>query len=537
MADSRRLLALSVLLIAAFAFSQSPVLAGDDDFKEVVTRLESHYGAKRMGIPLLGAANFLVKVVRPGGVKSFRVAVFDDHDFSPTAKDAEFDRAIRGLLASKWLPMVRSVSRTEGSRSLIYSRPDGKEVEIMAINFDRRQAVVVQAKVDPEALAHYLENPKIMGFSLAGVSKDRPQKRRTTAAGTSDPAGYPLPAQTRSPESSPRSRPELIRPEEPRAAADRTEQRSSAVASGEEDPGIKLQASVVNLNVKATDRAGNPLRSLTKRDFTITEDGIQQEIMFFEPITAPVNLMLLLDLSGSTQEKRDVMQEASRKFIDSMGPNDSIAVCVFTRDFAVVSDFTTDRTLLKKSLDKIDRIRGGTAYYDAMWKALDLFRSIGDSRKAIVVLTDGLDNSLLRGNQHIESTHSFDQLMSRAAEDEVAIYPIYLDTQSEIKIRVESAEDAGARIQREIETRYRPYQIARQQVEAVAETTGAEVFYARSEKDLEGVYKNVAAELHLFYSLAYSPSNAKNDGTFRSVSVRVGVPGSVVRTRRGYYAK
>jgi VWFA-related protein len=288
---------------------------------------------------------------------------------------------------------------------------------------------------------------------------------------------------------------------------------------------IKLEGRLVNLNVKVSDRMGKPLAVLKKDDFQVTEDNVPQDVAYFEPINSPLNIVLLMDLSGSTEKKIKTMKKAAKKFIDCLGSADRIAIAGFTRRFFVISNFTTDHKLLKKRIDDIKNRHSGTAFYDAMWATLDLFDEANASRKAIVVLTDGVDNSLDHpDDSDYDPKHSFAELMARIEEADATIYPIYLDTEYEsIGRHGRDGHDA--------------YQTARKQLEAVAEQTGAVLFKANLAEDLEGVYQQVAAELHSLYSMAYAPKSMSRDGKWRKISVKVTRDGAVARTKRGYFAR
>ena len=291
------------------------------------------------------------------------------------------------------------------------------------------------------------------------------------------------------------------------------------------DEAIKLEARLVNVLVKVTDAGGKTLPLLKKDDFVIFEDNVQQDISYFEPVTAPLHLVLLLDLSGSTEKKMKVLKKAAQKFVDSLKPTDTIAVAGFTRRFFVISNFTTDHKLLKDRIDDIKNRHSGTAYYDAMWSTLDLLEEARATRKAIVVLTDGVDNSLDHPNdEDLASKHSFSELLERVEEADATIYPIYLDTEYETIGRGgRSGHDA--------------YVTARKQLEALADQTGAVMFKAERAEDLEGVYQQVAAELHSLYSLAYAPKSLTRDGAWKKIGVSVNLPGARLRAKRGYYAR
>ena len=290
-----------------------------------------------------------------------------------------------------------------------------------------------------------------------------------------------------------------------------------------DDTALKLETRLVNLNVKVWDISGRSITDLAKADFQVFEDGEPQDITHFAPITAPVSLVLLLDLSGSTKDKMKAMKKAAQKFVDSLNPSDRIAVAAFTRSFKVISNFTTDRKLLKDRIGDMKNRSGGTAYYDAMWGTLDLFDETNENRRAIVVLTDGVDNSISDPEDY-QPRHPYDELLTRIAQDEATIYPIYFDTEYEIVVKRGTGN-------------HQDYVTARKQLEDVADLTGGLLFKATRIEDLEGVYKRVAAELHSLYSVAYSAKNTKKDGKWRSITIKVNRDKAQARTRRGYYAQ
>lgn len=320
----------------------------------------------------------------------------------------------------------------------------------------------------------------------------------------------------------------LDKPEPVSRGANETGPQSRSSLSDGILPGedvIKLEARLVNLNVYITDATGKTLPTLKKEDFVVYEDNVKQDISYFEPVSAPLNMVLLLDLSGSTEHKIKVMKKAAQKFVDSLKPTDRIAVAGFTRRFFIISNFTNDHRLLKDRIGDIKNRHSGTAYYDAMWATLDLLDEANATRKAIVVLTDGVDNSLDHpGDSEFDPKHSFAEILGRVEEADATIYPIYLDTEYETIGR-------GGR------NGHAAYVTARSQLQALADQTGAVMFNAERAEDLEGVYQQVAAELHSLYSLAYAPKLVRTDGKWRRIGIAVSLPGTKVRTKRGYYAK
>ncbi len=295
--------------------------------------------------------------------------------------------------------------------------------------------------------------------------------------------------------------------------------------AGAQLPGanIKVDVRLVNLNVRVADRSGQPITGLEKDDFQVFEEGVPQTVSHFQPVTAPIQLLLLLDLSGSTEAKMDIILEAAAGFVDSLGPEDSVAVAIFARQLHLVCDFTQDRNLLKRRIRRLENRGSRTGFYDAMWSAMDLLDRLNIARKAIVVMTDGFDSSLIDPKDS-PAGHDFEELLVRAGEGESVIFAVYLNTRSDFSIPL-------------TKTVRQAYDKAFKQVEALAEQTGGALFRSRRPEDLEKAYRRVAAELRISYSLAYTPSEVHHDGSWRKIAVRVNRGGVKVKTRPGYYAR
>ena len=298
---------------------------------------------------------------------------------------------------------------------------------------------------------------------------------------------------------------------------------ATSPTNGDEEA-IVLKSALVNLNVSVTNRSGQALSSLKKEDFGIAENGQGQRIEFFAPQTAPFNLVLVLDLSGSIKDKLDVVKSAALKFLDVLGTDDKVAVVTFTDEIRVISQLTGNRDELRRRIKAITESTGGTSFYEAMWFSLfDTLRGTKGQRNAIVVMTDGVDSSLDRYNP-LPSRVSFDQLARRLEETDVMVFPVYLDTEyEEVFERGNSSSEA--------------YAVSRDQLQRLSDVSGGQMFKAEKAGDLSGVYKQVAAAIRTVYSIGYYPTNAERDGTFRRVRVTVNRNDAAVRTRRGYYAK
>jgi hypothetical protein len=158
---------LVALVITASALSLAPrtAQAGDPEFDAITKYLKQQFNAKRISIPFLGLANFFVKVVRPAGVKSFKVAIFENLNVAPGQAHTELGLVIRNALSPQWQPLVRIRSR-EGEQTHVYAREDGKNIKLMVVTLDRTDAVVARVKISPQRLAEFVQNPKILGISL-----------------------------------------------------------------------------------------------------------------------------------------------------------------------------------------------------------------------------------------------------------------------------------------------------------------------------------------------------------------------------------
>ena len=288
---------------------------------------------------------------------------------------------------------------------------------------------------------------------------------------------------------------------------------------------IRIVTDLVNVSISVFSRNSSPSKSaLEQKDFAVFENGEPQDISFFASAETPFDLVLLLDLSGSTADKIKLIRTSSKRFVDAARPGDRIAIVTFTADVQVVSQITLDHEALKRSIDQIARPRGGTNFWDALRFVLE--HIVGQSRvehrrSAVVVMTDGVDNALpdVFGDG---SVTTFAELIEFVRRSDTIVLPIYLDTEKE-------AGQHG--------TPRSAYVLARQQLLDLAAESGNTVYQARKVKDLNGVYARVIRDLSMVYSIGYRPVNRVRDGSWRAVAVQlVGRPELVAHARRGYYA-
>ena len=289
---------------------------------------------------------------------------------------------------------------------------------------------------------------------------------------------------------------------------------------------IRIDADLVDLKVSVLGLTANtPAPLLEQKDFMILEDGVPQEIKFFEAADAPFDLVLLLDLSGSNSKNLKMIRNSAKRFVEAARDVDRIALVTFTDQPALYSSFSLDRKKLKKNIEQMDEAIGGTNFWDSFdWVLNDLIAHRSESRRsAVVVMTDGIDNALpdVPGPG---SNLPFAKLLDNIRNSESIIFPIYLDTEEENVKRYHVPRAA--------------YAEAREQLGQIATVCGTNLYRAAKLKDLDTVYAQVVRDLTTVYSIGYRPSNKSLDGKWRSVEVQLlNRPELFARTKRGYYAK
>ena len=153
-----------VRLLALLLIAASAAYAGDKEFDRIVRAIESHYGTPQTHIPLMGMANFFVKVARPAGTSGFRLAVFENLGSSPAyGRPAELDQFMRGISGNGLHPLVRVHSRVSDESTYIYAGEIGRSTRMLIASFQRNDATVIEVKVSMDTLLKMVESPKRAG--------------------------------------------------------------------------------------------------------------------------------------------------------------------------------------------------------------------------------------------------------------------------------------------------------------------------------------------------------------------------------------
>lgn len=272
---------------------------------------------------------------------------------------------------------------------------------------------------------------------------------------------------------------------------------------------------LVRVHASVTDRAGRAIAGLRAADFTVIENGQQRRVTDVEPTNAPFNLVLLLDVSGSVEERMDFIRKAARNFLNTASPQDRIAIISFRDDIQIISDFTTDRSLLSRSLDQIDA-GGATALYDSLAYVLtNTLKPLRGERTAIVILSDGDDN---------RSFVPFPALLEATIESGALIYPLYVPSGL---IPSSSVPTPTATLD-PLRTRYLTLTTrADEEGRKLAEISGGVYYPITRIDELQRAYDDVVAQLRTSYTITYASNSS--GGTERRVRVRANRDGAAVR--------
>ena len=266
----------------------------------------------------------------------------------------------------------------------------------------------------------------------------------------------------------------------------------------------RVIASVTDINNRA-------VGDLKKEDFEVTEKNESREVLAVEPTTAPFNLVLLLDVSGSVDNYVDFIRKTARSFVNTVSPNDKIALVIFNEDVKTLSTFTTNKGKLSESLDTFDA-GGGTAFYDALAYTLaDTLRPLKGERAAIVVLSDGDDN---------RSFLAFDSLLGSIQESGALIYPLYVPSgliAASVNNNTNSSVDP-------LRSRYIALTSKSEaEGEKLAQVSGGVYYSITQLGDLQKAYDDIVAQLRTSYSITFRSDVSEVRGNRASPRLKVKV--------------
>lgn len=319
----------------------------------------------------------------------------------------------------------------------------------------------------------------------------------------------------------------------PKREQDKPQKPTAKESSGDT---IAIETTEVLLPVTVRDVTGQFATNLKAEDFVIYEDGIQQPISSFTLKRLPVHVVLLIDTSSSVTHELEDFKTSALNFINQLDPEDKICLIRFDDKVELVQDWTNNRVTLKRAMNRLGTGMF-TKFNDALYLAAKEQLGKVTGRKAIIVLTDGIDS----GRGSITPDRAFRTLV----EEETAVYVV-----SKTRIQGQSDREKLAFYQKDSSSsaanqlRIDGLRMSLEELEKsefylmrIAEETGGKIFLPESFDDLGTAYQQVAEELRSQYIIFYTPTNPVRDGGYRSVHVKVKTQGYRATTRFGYYPK
>src|SRR6266850_1825558 len=280
---------------------------------------------------------------------------------------------------------------------------------------------------------------------------------------------------------------------------------SPALAQQEDVFKLNVDVNLVEVHVNVVDDKDRPVGNLTKENFRLSEDRVQQNITVFKHEDIPVSLGLVIDNSRSIEPRKQRLDSAALSFVRRGNPDDETFIVHFDDTARLARDFTASISELEETLASVKPF-GQTAIYDALILALDHMQEAKNVKKAILLITDGIDNV---------SKHTLDEAVEATRRSRVAVYTVGLLSES----GGEKAEDSLIRI---------------------AEASGGRAYFPQTADEAGSIMNRVARDLREQYTLGYFPMNAVQNGAWRSVRVEVTPPPKFTAKlnanyRRGYY--
>jgi Ca-activated chloride channel family protein len=279
-------------------------------------------------------------------------------------------------------------------------------------------------------------------------------------------------------------------------------------AQQEEPPTFTTEIKEVTLHVTVVDKSGKLITNIPKSAFKVFEDNVEQPIKYFHPEDVPVSMGILVDNSGSMNDKRARVAAAALALVKASNSDDEVFIVNFNDDPYLDQSFTHDPKKLEEALSRIDA-HGGTAMRNAISGALEYMKTDAKlDKKVLVVITDGNDNA--------SGETTLEQLLRKVRDSGVLVYSIGLL----------SEEDA------------RESRAAKRALNSLAETSAGAAYYPKDLAEVEKLTPEIAHEIRNQYTIVYSPLNDNLDGSFRRIKVELSAQykGAIIRAKNGYYA-
>jgi Ca-activated chloride channel family protein len=273
----------------------------------------------------------------------------------------------------------------------------------------------------------------------------------------------------------------------------------------DDDEVVTVDSSIVVLNATITDASGRHVPGLKRSQFTVFENGVEQVIATFAAEETPFAAVVLLDTSGSMEQRISLARSAAIRFLDGLRESDSAEIYRFDSKVSLIQKFSNSRDVTEKLFDL--RADGYTALNDAVYRAAVDLSTREEKRRAIIVLSDGADN---------RSGRSADKALKAALAANAVIYTVDM-----------SGVNTGGQERMQNKGVLRNF----------AEKSGGMFIETPGGAAMRSAFEKIVSELGSQYTIAYEPKNSAKDGKWRAIEVRVAKPNLSIRTRKGYHAK
>lgn len=390
----------------------------------------------------------------------------------------------------------------------------------------------------------------ILGLVVVTAFGQGDRSTRSRVATTPTPKAPTIQNDTVRPQTA-RRPPVLASPNGSRPTASPTPSSDGAVF-GDSDEEIRVETNLVTMPVSVLDRDGRFVSGLAQRDFEIFENGQKQKIEYFQSVEQPFTVVLMIDVSPSTQFRIDEIQNAAITFVNQLRPADRVMVIAFDESVRVLSQPTNNRAQLRNAI-YMAQFGDGTSLYEAVDDALNRQLRQIQGRKAVVIFTDGVDTTSRRAN--------YQSTIEDVEEADALVYPIRYNTQrggwagggnnnggwGNPRTRRRSAgwgNVIGIILGGQLPTissggggagtSSGEYETGRRYLEELAVKSGGRNFEADSMMSLDSAFAGIAEELRRQYSVGYYPESVGQRGERRQIRVRVMRPGLVVRAKNSY---
>ncbi len=285
----------------------------------------------------------------------------------------------------------------------------------------------------------------------------------------------------------------------------------SETPADDPDAPVRIKTDLVTLTLTVTDQFNRYVSGLSKKHFSVTDDGLPQDITFFSDSDAPVSLGILFDVSGSMSgEKIGKARNALERFINTSHPSDEYFLIAFNSRAQLLLDRTRDGEAVLRKLTLIQP-RDDTALYDAVYLGVERVTRGSHQKRAMLIISDGQDNA---------SRYNFGEVRRLLKESDVVTYAVG------IMDRGDASSSLGMQGQAFLDE--------------ISSVTGGKSFYPQSDVEMDEIFERIALELRHQYTIGYIPKDFQPNGKWRRVKVKVkpprGLPRLTVRSREGYYA-